>query len=265
MNKSWVWSHPYHIVSISPWPLILSLTVFSFAFMGLMAFNSFCNVFLLFVPFSGLLLILMLWWRDIIRESTFQGCHCLEVQNGLRIGMISFILSEVMFFFSFFFGYFYLSLSPDIWIGAMWPPIGINPVDWMSVPVLNTLLLLSSGVSITWSHHAIIEKNHNQACLGLALTVLLGIVFVFFQYEEYFESSFSMSDSSFGSIFFLSTGFHGFHVIVGSMFLGVNLIRLLSKQFSNQHHFGFEGAAWYWHFVDVVWLVLFLCFYWWGS
>jgi cytochrome c oxidase subunit 3 len=174
-------------------------------------------------------------------------------------------VSEVLFFFRFFWAFFHRRLSPTIEIGIQWPPIGISPFNPFQVPLLNTIILLSSGFTVTWAHHAIIENNFSQAWQRLTLTVILGVYFTILQGIEYWEARFSISDSVYGSTFFLATGFHGIHVIIGTTFLAVCLIRLNIKHFSINHHFGFEAAAWYWHFVDVVWLFLFITIYWWGS
>jgi len=175
------------------------------------------------------------------------------------------LLQKFYFFFSFFWAFFHRRISPTIEIGAQWPPIGIYPFNPFQVPLLNTIILLSSGVTVTWSHHSIIENNHSQAVYSLILTVALGIYFTLLQAMEYWEARFSISDSVYGSTFFLATGFHGLHVIIGTTFLIVCLARQLIYHFSSGHHFGFEAAAWYWHFVDVVWLFLYIRIYWWGG
>nr|AYC65848.1 cytochrome c oxidase subunit III [Bovicola ovis] len=258
--------HPFHLVTESPWPLVTSVSLLSLVAVVYTSLSVGEQIPMeMFVVIFSLAMSVFGWWRDVVREGSFLGCHTLEVQVGLRLGMVMFILSEVMFFFSFFFGYFYLSLSPDISLGSCWPPVGVQSVSWMSVPMINTLILLSSGVSITWSHHGILCSNKTQAVYGLGITIALGVIFMFLQAQEYFECSFSLADSSFGSIFFLATGFHGLHVMIGTMFLFVSLGRILSNHLSSSHHLGFEAGAWYWHFVDVVWLFLFICIYWWGS
>nr|AYC65835.1 cytochrome c oxidase subunit III [Bovicola bovis] len=257
--------HPFHLVTSSPWPFVTSWALLSLVVLGFSSMFSATSQLSWALGLLSLIMSVVGWWRDVVREGTFMGCHTSEVQVGLRLGMIMFILSEVMFFFSFFFGYFYLSLSPDVALGSQWPPFGVQSVSWMSVPMVNTLILLSSGVSVTWCHHSILSSNYTQAISGLTVTVLLGVIFMVAQVFEYFECSFSMADSCFGSIFFLATGFHGAHVFVGTLFLTVALTRISKSQMSSSHHFGFEAAAWYWHFVDVVWLFLFICIYWWGS
>jgi cytochrome c oxidase subunit 3 len=206
-----------------------------------------------------------LWWRDVIRESTIEGYHTERVLVGLSWGMILFIVSEIMFFFTFFWSYFYFSFNPSIALGGVWPPMFMVVLNPFELPLLNTILLLSSGVSLTWSHHSIVLGNKHQAVLSLIITILFGIIFSGVQLFEYYSAPFSMSDSVYGSIFYLSTGFHGFHVFVGTCFLVVCLYRLFLDHFTREQHFGFEAAAWYWHFVDIVWLFLYIVYYLWGS
>jgi cytochrome c oxidase subunit 3 len=205
------------------------------------------------------------WWRDVIREATFEGNHTLSVQTGLRIGMLLFIVSEIMFFFAFFWAFFHAALAPTPDIGSLWPPLGVETINAWGVPLLNTIILLTSGATVTWAHHAIVFGDRKNAIISLILTILLAIFFTLLQIFEYIESNFSISDSVYGSTFYLATGFHGFHVLIGTIFLGVCTLRLINYHFTKEHHFGFEAAAWYWHFVDVVWLFLFITIYWWGG
>lgn len=203
------------------------------------------------------------WWRDVIREATFSGSHTTFVFEGLRLGIVLFIVSEVFFFISFFWAYFHSSLSPTIEIGQLWPPAGIQPFHPFNIPLLNTIILISSGLTITWSHHRILNKNFYESKVSLLITILLGTYFRLIQLIEYIEAPFSISDSIYGSTFFIATGFHGLHVLIGRTFLIVCLIRISLIHFSSLHHFGFEAAAWYWHFVDIVWLFLYVSVYWW--
>nr|YP_004842322.1 cytochrome c oxidase subunit III [Ibidoecus bisignatus]AEM23862.1 cytochrome c oxidase subunit III [Ibidoecus bisignatus]UTT72608.1 cytochrome c oxidase subunit 3 [Ibidoecus bisignatus] len=253
--------HPFHIVSISPWPILCSFSIMSFVINSLYYMNKFLTLDLLLESLLSLILVIFCWWRDVIRESTFQGFHMKKVCFGLYMGVSMFIISEVMFFFSFFFGYFFSSLVPDVEIGCSWPPVGVQSLSFMDVPLLNTMILLSSGISITWSHHSLLENNFTNCLLGMIFTVILGLIFTFFQFMEYLECSFSMADSVYGSLFYISTGFHGIHVIVGTLFIIVSFIRMMKYHFSIHHHLGFEFSIWYWHFVDVVWLFLFLSVY----
>nr|QHQ98488.1 cytochrome oxidase subunit 3 [Microdiplogynium sp. XFX] len=255
--------HPFHLVEKSPWPIVGSLTAL-FTTMGLINMMHNSNFTLIYMAFIMMLLTMFQWWRDITREATFQGYHTLKVLKGMKWGMMLFILSEVLFFMSFFWAFFHASLAPDTEMGMIWPPTGINPFNPFHVPLLNTAILLSSGVTITWSHHSIIHKNLKEAFLALMLTILLGLYFTMLQAWEYLQASFTISDSIYGTTFFVTTGFHGLHVIIGTSFLMVNLMRMYMNHFSKTHHFSFEAAAWYWHFVDVVWLFLFTFMYWWA-
>jgi len=212
-----------------------------------------------------LLFVMYTWWRDIVREATFEEQHTFPVQRGMRLGMILFIVSEIMFFFAFFWAFFHSSLSPVFGIGGTWPPEAITPIPTLGIPLTNTLLLLSSGATVTWAHHAILVRAKKQSLISLIVTVVLATIFTGLQVLEYFDAPFTISDSVFGSCFFMTTGFHGFHVLIGTIFLAISLFRIILNHFTNTHHFGFEAAAWYWHFVDVVWLFLFVTVYWWGG
>nr|YP_010528154.1 cytochrome c oxidase subunit III [Abia zhui]UXW64295.1 cytochrome c oxidase subunit III [Abia zhui] len=257
-------NHPYHLVDYSPWPLLGSLSVMIMLMGSIKWFNYYNNNLMLL----GAILTLMImfqWWRDVTRESTFQGLHTTSVTNGMRLGMILFIISEILFFVSFFWAFFHSSLGPTMEIGGIWPPKGIEPFNPMNIPLLNTMILISSGFTLTWSHHSIMNNNKNEAIKSLSITVFLGILFSILQGYEYLEAPFTIADSIYGSTFFMATGFHGLHVLIGSTFLLINLIRMNNNHFSTYHHFGFEAAAWYWHFVDVVWLFLYISIYWWGK
>nr|YP_009349875.1 cytochrome c oxidase subunit III [Pseudorhynchus crassiceps]AQM40023.1 cytochrome c oxidase subunit 3 [Pseudorhynchus crassiceps] len=257
-------NHPYHLVDPSPWPLTGAIGTLTLTSGMVKWFHQF-NMSLLMLGVMILILTTIQWWRDITREGTYQGLHTLPVTYGLRWGMILFILSEVFFFISFFWSFFHSSLSPTIELGAMWPPSGIQPFNPLQIPLLNTSILLASGVTVTWAHHSLMEGNYSQTTQSLFLTVILGIYFTILQAYEYIEAPFTIADSAYGSTFFMATGFHGLHVIIGTTFLIICLMRHLMTHFSPIHHFGFEAAAWYWHFVDVVWLFLYITIYWWGS
>uniref|UniRef100_UPI0030039452 cytochrome c oxidase subunit III n=1 Tax=Triatoma boliviana TaxID=3120505 RepID=UPI0030039452 len=257
-------NHPYHLVDYSPWPLTGSIGAMTLTSGMIMWFHK--NDMKLYILGIIITILTMIqWWRDITREGTYQGKHTLAVTKGLKLGMILFIISEVFFFISFFWGFFHSSLSPTIEIGMMWPPKGILTFDPMQIPMLNTMILLCSGITVTWAHHSLIQSNHSQTTQALFITVILGLYFSMLQAFEYYESSFTISDSIYGSCFFMATGFHGIHVIIGTIFLTVCLTRHIMCHFSSKHHFGFEAAAWYWHFVDVIWLFLYISIYWWGS
>jgi len=256
--------NPFHLVEFSPWPLVGSAGAF-FLTTGLASWMHGYGLFTLFFGFLVIIMTMVQWWRDVVREGIHQGFHTFQVSVGLRWGMVLFIASEVLFFFAFFWAYFHRSLAPTPDLGSCWPPVGVEFLNPLSIPLLNTAVLLASGVRVTWAHHSLLEKNRSEGIQGLVFTVLLGGYFTFLQGGEYLESSFSLRDGVFGSVFFVATGFHGLHVLIGSSFLLVCLFRLTFFHFSEGHHFGFEAAAWYWHFVDVVWLFLYLCVYWWGA
>lgn len=256
--------HPYHIVNVSPWPLIAGFGALRIV-IGIIKIFNFSELDLLLISLLLIIIISLLWWRDIIRERTFQGLHSRVVLRGLIVGIILFIVSEVFFFISFFWAFFHSRLSPTIELGSFWPPSGIFPFNPFQVPLLNTIILLASGVTVTLAHQSILNENWGAAKNSLLITWLLGLYFLILQGFEYYMASFRISDSVYGSTFFIATGFHGFHVIIGTLFLFIIWIRLVNDHLTTRHHFGFEAAAWYWHFVDVVWLFLFSVVYWWGT
>ncbi len=258
--------HSFHLVDNSPWPFIGALGAF-FLTSGVVTFSSYriSGSTLLTLGFISILISMYKWWSDIIREGYSEGQHTLKVQRGLRLGFILFVVSEVMFFFGFFWCFIDAGIKPSFSIGCSWPPSALGFVDPWNIPLANTCILLASGGAITWSHHWLIEGNTRRASLGIALAIFLAIVFTSLQVYEYIYSTFSISDGIFSSAFFLATGFHGFHVFVGTCFLTVCFFRINLKHFSLLHHIGIEAAFWYWHFVDIVWLYLFLLVYWWPS
>jgi len=258
--------HPYHLVDPSPWPLVASLGCFFLTFGFVMFFHGYLgSSYMILTGFATIIYVMYTWWRDVVREATYEGNHTKQVQIGLRSGMILFIISEVMFFFGFFWAFFHSALSPVPEIGSLWPPLGIETINAWGVPLLNTLILLSSGATITWAHHAIVCGDRKNSIIALLITISLAILFTLLQLFEYLEATFTISDSIYGSTFYLATGFHGLHVIIGTIFIIISTIRQINYHFTKQHHFGFEAAAWYWHFVDVVWLFLFVTIYWWGG
>ena len=266
LDKNRFQSHPYHLVDPSPWPISMSfallvLTVFAVLYMqGFKFVGYLLNLGVILVS-TGM----GLWFRDIIVESTYLGHHTEQVKRGLTIGIALFIVSELMAFLSIFWAYFHSSLSPSVEIGGTWPPLGIETLDPLAIPLLNTILLLSSGAFITFAHHALIKGNRRYAILGTLLTLIFAILFTGLQYYEYVEAGFTIADSIYGTVFFSSTGLHGFHVIVGTMFIGVQFYRLLQHHITTSHHIGMEGAIAYWHFVDVVWLFLYAFVYLWAG
>lgn len=259
-------THSYHLVDPSPWPLLASLGAFMFTSGLILYMHKFIGGWqLLMTGFTLILYIMYTWWRDVIREATFEDQHTITVQKGLRLGMILFIISEIMFFFAFFWAFFHSSVAPVFNIGGVWPPKAISTINTFTIPLTNTFLLLTSGATVTWAHHALLMRAKKHTLIALIFTITLATLFTCLQGLEYINSPFNISDGVYGSCFYMATGFHGFHVFVGTIALIVSFIRIILNHFTNKHHFGFESAIWYWHFVDVVWLFLFINIYWWGS
>jgi len=264
--------HPYHLVSPSVWPLVGALGGGLITFGGVLWMHG-IEFWTFIVGAVVVIGTMFFWWKDVIRESVVEKLHTPVVQIGLRYGMLLFITSEVMFFVAFFWSFFDPALFPDEAIqetrvevlGGQWPPEGVLTFDPFAVPFLNTLILLLSGCTVTWAHHSLLEGKRDGLIWGLAITVFLGVCFTGFQVFEYATAAFTFDQDVYSSVFFMATGFHGFHVIVGTTFLFVCLLRALAGHFTREKHNGFEAAAWYWHFVDVVWLFLFICVYWWGG
>ena len=256
--------HPYHLVDESPWPIMAAIFGLGIT-RGIAKWFHTNNTDLFFIRLFILIFVSAQWWRDVSREGALQGLHTKIVVLGLRWGIVLFITSEVFFFLSFFWAFFHSRLAPNIEVGSYWPPVGIQVFNPWGVPLLNTIILISSGVRVTWSHKAIEENNHSQRLKSLYMTIILGLYFTALQAMEYYEASFRISDSSYGSTFFIATGFHGLHVIVGTLFLIVCCGRLVKGGLGQNHHFGFVAAVWYWHFVDIVWLFLFTWIYVWGA
>jgi cytochrome c oxidase subunit III len=295
-------NHDYHILDPSPWPLVGSISAFILA-IGAIAWMrttkgaagtleggifGIKGAWLFGIGMMGVLLTMFLWWRDVIKEA-HRGDHTPVVRLHLRYGMIMFIASEVMFFVAWFWAYFDVALFPNAVypipnsdqvvgmvnraevLGGVWPPKPSADgtfkatFDPWGLPLVNTLILLLSGTTVTWAHHALIENNRKGLIWGLTLTVILGVIFTALQAYEYTHAAFKFAGHPYGSTFFMATGFHGAHVIIGTIFLAVCLLRALKGHFTPKQHFGFEAAAWYWHFVDVVWLFLFAAIYVWGA
>jgi cytochrome c oxidase subunit III len=265
-------NHDYHLVNPSPWPAVGALSAFITAVGAILWFHDIIPPWLMLVGFVGILYTMYAWWSDVIREGK-QGDHTPVVMMHHRYGMILFIASEVMFFVAWFWAYFdgffnfdaAEQLARVAWSGGHWPPTGVELFDPFHLPLFNTLLLLTSGTTVTWAHHALLHNDRKGLVWGLAITIALGVLFTIVQIIEYSQAGFQFTNNLYGATFFMATGFHGFHVLVGSIFLIVCLVRAVRGSFTPQHHLGFEFAAWYWHFVDVVWLFLFASIYVWGS
>ncbi len=256
--------HPYHLVEASPWPLVGSVGAGVLA-VGMVLMMHGINTWVLWLGVALIILTMGGWWRDVIVEAEHQKLHTPVVQLGLRYGMILFIASEVMFFAAFFWAFFNGALYPPEAIDHTWPPPGIETFNPFGLPFMMTLVLLLSGCTVTWAHHALREGDRSGTLKGLGLTILLAVTFTFLQGYEYAQAEFAFGENIYTSAFYMATGFHGAHVIIGTIFLAVCFGRAYLGHFTPKHHFGFEAAAWYWHFVDVVWIFLFAAIYWWGS
>jgi cytochrome c oxidase subunit 3 len=259
--------NPYYLPDPSPWPILGSLGGFMTVF-GIVLAAHYGNYVVLVLGVLTILATMFFWWRDVLREGAVPGAHSAIVRLGLRYGMTLFITSEVMFFVGFFWAYFNFLIFPDTQGDGqtVWPPATVHTFDPFHLPLLNTMILLLSGTTVTWAHHALLEGDRKNMLRGLGLTVLLGLTFTLCQVIEYSHAPFKFNGGGvYPSTFFLATGFHGFHVIVGTVFLAVCWFRARAGALTPARHFGFEAAAWYWHFVDVVWLFLFACIYWYGA
>lgn len=257
-------AHPFHLVDQSPWPFFISWTLF-FMLLGAVLYMQGFSGNLFILGFLLTLSIMYLWLEDVISEATLNGNHTKQVKNGIILGFYLFIVSEVFAFISVFWAYFHSSIVPAVELGGIWPPVGITPLDPFAIPLLNTFLLVSSGAFITYGHHALIAGLRKKAIVSFFITIILALVFTGFQYFEYSESSFTIADSVFGSSFYASTGLHGFHVIVGTIFILTSFIRIINYTITKQTHIGIEASIIYWHFVDIVWLFLYIAVYYWGS
>ena len=261
-------NHDYHILNPSIWPFIGSIAAFVMLFGAVVFFHS-DNPWMFIAGFVGVLFVMYVWWSDTVKENQV-GDHTPVVLIGLRYGFILFIMSEVMFFLAWFWSFFKHAMYP---MGDMsplqdgqFPPAGIEVFDPWHLPLINTLILLCSGAAATWAHHAIAHDEDRKSMVqGLVVAVGLGVLFTIFQAYEYQHAAFGFSGNIYGANFFMATGFHGFHVIVGTIFLAICMLRAMLGHFTKDQHLGFEAAAWYWHFVDVVWLFLFAAIYVWGS
>ena len=260
MASDTVKTHPWHIPEPSPWPILGTVSGFIMAIGGIWYMHE-GPIWLLGVGFALLIFTFYGWWRQVVIESNTVGMHSEQTKVGLRYGFLFFIISELMFFFAFFWAFFHSSLPLLSKVAVAWPPAGIELIPADGVPLLNTLILLTSSVTVTIAHHALIEDKRATATRWTFITAILGIIFLFFQAEEYVEATFKLSDGIYPSTFYLATGFHGFHVFVGTCFLLVCGFRLTKGHFTPDHHIGFESAAWYWHFVDVVWIFLYINVY----
>ncbi len=264
-------NHDYHILAPSIWPFVGAVGAFVMLFGGVLFMKDHSNPWMMLIGLALVLYTMFAWWSEVVVESKV-GDHTPVVQIGLRYGVIMFIISEVMFFAAWFWSFFKHAMYPmgeiagtEV-LAAQWPPVGIETFDPWHLPLINTLILLCSGCAATWAHHAIAHDNDRKSLVwGLALAIGLGVIFTITQAYEYSHAAFGFSGNIYGANFYMATGFHGFHVIIGTIFLAVCLLRALKGHFTPEKHIGFEAAAWYWHFVDVVWLFLFAAVYVWGG
>lgn len=257
--------HHWHVPEPSKWPIIGTGAALTTA-IGAVIYMHEDMPWLLVIGVALLVYTFYGWCAQVVRESTKERAHSEPVRVGLRVSMILFIASEVMFFFAFFWAFFHSSVPFLSKVAQpVWPPEGVVPFDPFSLPFLNTLILLTSGATITYAHHAVEKGDQKKVVQGLAWTVILGVIFTGLQAYEYGHAAFGFTDGIYSSTFYLATGFHGFHVIVGTIFLAVCWFRARAGHFEPDKHVGFQAAAWYWHFVDVVWLFLFCAIYWWGA
>lgn len=266
MNKilSLMFRNSFYLIRFSPWPIVGAIGTFGLLIRLCGWFHK-LGLSGIFISIIIIILCIIQWRRDVIRERTYIGSYTFSIYTNVRWGIVIFIISEVLFFFSFFWAFFHRRLCPTIELGCIWPPVGIDIINPFSVPLLNTIVLLSSGITVTWCHHRLLNNNHRNILGSLILTITLGLYFTLLQLIEYIDAPFSISDRIYGRTFFVATGFHGIHVIIGSLFLRLSVYRGLVIHYSINEHFGFEAAAWYWHFVDVVWIFLYIWVYWWGS
>lgn len=258
-------AHPFHLVKPSPWPIYLAFASFGFLFnLTMLMHNVTNNTWILLWNIITLAYIGLLWSRDIVAEATYLGEHTSKVSDGLNLGFIIFLVTEFMWFVGVFWAYFHSALSPAVELGEMWPPIGIIPIQATDLPLLNTLILLASGATITYSHHGLIARNWNASVYGLLFTILLGVIFIICQFIEYKYCSYTMADSVYGSVFFIVTGLHGIHLITGTAVLTVSFYRLYNMQLTSTKHTGYATAILLWHFLDVMWLFVYIICYYWG-
>lgn len=257
-------AHPFHLVDISPWPILKSFGTLS----GALALVSWLTLgnnspILYFIVILNLVFILFQWLKDVVREG-LSGVHTLAVKEGLKNGFIIFLITEVLLFASFFWAFFHSSLNPSVEL-AQWPPLGINAIDCWSLPLLNSVLLLSAGFIITWAHHAFLKGEKGNTLFGMLLSMFLIAIFLYIQFIEYSNAEFTISDSVFGSVFFALTGLHGLHVLAAIILLSVAYARIYTDQLTTEHCLSLDLSILYFHFTDIVWLGLYLVVYYWGG
>lgn len=249
----------FHVISLRIWPILIALTVLISFVRLYLSIKVGVNLFLLLSA-----LVILRWFKDVRRERDLLIEHRFLNNIFFKRGILLFITSEVIFFVSFFWCYFDFVSVVDFELGGVWPPKGLQRINPFRIPLLNTIILLSSGVLVTWRHFRILQNNWFIRVVRLLRTLILGVYFLCIQFQEYIDASYTFISSGYGRIFFLATGFHGFHVLLGCILLCGSLIRFILLSADSVRHYNFEFSAWYWHFVDVVWLFLFIFIYWWG-
>nr|NP_644674.1 cytochrome c oxidase subunit III [Naumovozyma castellii]AAM34588.1 cytochrome c oxidase subunit III [Naumovozyma castellii]ATV99266.1 cytochrome c oxidase subunit 3 [Naumovozyma castellii]ATV99277.1 cytochrome c oxidase subunit 3 [Naumovozyma castellii]ATV99288.1 cytochrome c oxidase subunit 3 [Naumovozyma castellii] len=265
LERSKYQQFPFHMVMPSPWPLMVSLSILSLALSLAFTMHGFINnMNILYLSLFVLTLSSTFWFRDVISEATYLGDHTIAVRKGINLGFLLFVLSEVLIFASLFWAYFHSAMSPDIILGAQWPPVGIEAVQPTELPLLNTIILLSSGATITYSHHALINKDRKNALMGLLITTILIVIFVSCQYIEYINAMFTISDGVYGTVFYAGTGLHFLHMVMLAVMLMINYWRMRNYHLTSGHHVGYETTIIYCHVLDVIWLFLYIIFYWWA-
>ena len=266
IQKSKFQQFPFHLVAPSPWPIYQSFSLMSFALALALTMHGYIgDMYLVFFTGTVVLLTMFLWFRDIVAEGTFLGDHTLAVRKGLSLGFYLFVVSEVLIFAGLFWAYFHSAMAPSIELGSVWPPVGIEAVGPTELPLLNTIILLSSGATMTYSHHGLVNGNLKNALSGLAITTWLVIIFVICQYIEYCNAMFTLTDGVYGSVFYAATGLHFIHMVMLSLMLAICYFRMRAGQFTKTHHVGFEMTVIYGHVLDLIWLFLYISMYWWAT
>jgi cytochrome c oxidase subunit 3 len=258
--------HLFHVLEPSFYPVQLALGLFFFVTGLGFLMHHVENAIVIFL--LGIIIIIFIassWFMEIFREATVEGFHTLVVKKGLKSGFLLFIASEIMLFFGFFWAFFHSALSPSIELGSVWPPYGLNIIPVFDFPLFNTFILIISGFSVTWVHRGVAIGSFKEAIDGFLITIILGIFFIYLQGNEYYEATFNLEDGIYPSVFYMLTGLHGCHVIVGVVFLIVCFVSLLFNHYLTTHYLRLVFAIWYWHFVDIVWILLFLSLYCWSS
>lgn len=251
--------HPYHQVDNSPWPILISIAIFNFAIAIVNKQVNKVNSNLIYFQIV-IIVVMIVWWRDVVREA-IGGYHTSIVQQGIYIGFLIFLISEIMQFGSQFWSFFHSSLAPAVDLGSTWPPIGIKPVNTWAIPLQGSCILQASGFILTEAHHATIAGDKNRTLLQIFNTIILGFLFLFFQGTEYYWGEFTLADSVFGTVFYSTTSQHGLHVLIGVIFIIISFIRIFFDNLTTSHNLNYEFSIYYWHLVDIIWIIVFIQYY----